>query len=167
MAAENTVSVNNSSWSGGFLAELMHARAYKPMLGRMARQATCLAIWIAFALLAWRWYDTKFGLAWLQLDPKDAQFAMREGLVNTLRYVLPGLLLLVGLWVGYRTVNFPRFADFLIAVEAEMNKVTWPSQGELTRSSLVVMLLLASFTVLLFVFDTLWYALFKYGLGIR
>ena len=32
-------------------------------------------------------------------------------------------------------MNMPRFADFLIAVEAEMNKVSWPSKAELIRSS--------------------------------
>ena len=42
-------------------------------------------------------------------------------------YLICGLLLLLGLWIGYRLVNMPQFADFLIAVEAEMNKVSWPS----------------------------------------
>ncbi len=30
----------------------------------------------------------------------------------------------VGVWFGYRVVNYSVFADFLIAVEAEMNKVS-------------------------------------------
>lgn len=30
----------------------------------------------------------------------------------------------VGIWFGYRLVNWPRFADFLISVEAELNKVS-------------------------------------------
>ena len=46
----------------------------------------------------------------------------------------PAPCCLVGVWLGYRLVNIPRFADFLIAVEAEMNKVSWPSRGELIRS---------------------------------
>ena len=40
----------------------------------------------------------------------------------------------LGLWVAFRLVNMPAFADFLIAVEAEMNKVSWPTRGELFRS---------------------------------
>ena len=32
----------------------------------------------------------------------------------------------------------PAFADFLIAVEAEMNKVSWPTRTELFRGSMVV-----------------------------
>ena len=35
------------------------------------------------------------------------------------------------MWISYRLVNIPAFADFLIAVEAEMNKVSWPTRHEL------------------------------------
>ena len=37
------------------------------------------------------------------------------------------MLLAAGLWASYRLVNVPAVADFLIAVEAEMNKVSWPT----------------------------------------
>ena len=42
------------------------------------------------------------------------------------------LLAVVGLWAAYRVVNLPAFADFLIAVEAEMNKVSWPRERALS-----------------------------------
>ena len=47
---------------------------------------------------------------------------------NKLGWVLVAFVavLAFGLWLGYRIVNVPQFADFLIAVEAEMNKVSWP-----------------------------------------
>ena len=45
----------------------------------------------------------------------------------------------VGIWFGYRIVNYSVFADFLIAVEAEMNKVSWPTRRELWNASVVVM----------------------------
>ena len=44
-----------------------------------------------------------------------------------LYYGLPTLLAVAGLWAAYRAVNLPAFADFLIAVEAEINQVSWPS----------------------------------------
>ena len=47
-------------------------------------------------------------------------------------------------WICYRLVNFPGFADFLIAVEAEMNKVSWPTRTELFRASMVVLFLIFS-----------------------
>jgi preprotein translocase subunit SecE len=61
----------------------------------------------------------------------------------------------VGLWVGYRLVQFPPFADFLIAVEAELNKVAWPSRTELVRASVVVIVLMFGLTLVLFTYDTI------------
>ena len=54
------------------------------------------------------------------------------------RYVVPMVVVFGGLWLAFRLVNIPRFADFLIAVEAEMNKVSWPTRAEMFRSSMVV-----------------------------
>lgn len=82
------------------------------------------------------------------------------------RYYIPGLILAAGLWLGYRLVNLPTFADFLIAVEAEMNKVSWPSRTELVRSSTVVIILIFGLTLTLFAYDTIWQALLKYVLKV-
>jgi preprotein translocase subunit SecE len=87
------------------------------------------------------------------------QLYERAPLEGALRYAVPTVLALVGLWVGYRIVNIPHFADFLIAVEAEMNKVSWPSQDELIRASIVVIVLMAVLTVVLFAYDLVWQAL--------
>ena len=72
------------------------------------------------------------------------------------RYGVPGAILLVGLWLCFRLVNLPRFADFLIGVEAEMNKVSWPTQGELVRSCMVVMFTIFSLALILFAYDMFW-----------
>ena len=61
-----------------------------------------------------------------------------------LTYALPGLLLVVGLWTRYRIVNLPGFADFLIAVEAEMSKVSWPVAGNCSAPLVVVLLTINS-----------------------
>jgi preprotein translocase subunit SecE len=162
MAMENTAG-GSSGASESFLGELLSTRLYKPTQGRITRQVTGGAIWLAFAVCAWRWWETAYGLDlvgyFLSGDQATAAIAW-------LRWILPGLLLLGGFWVGYRTVNYPRFADFLIAVEAEMNKVMWPSQDELVRSSVVVIILLISFAALMFVFDFIWVWLF-WVMGIR
>ena len=60
---------------------------------------------------------------------------------------------------GWSTI--PRFADFLIAVEAEMNKVSWPSRGELVRSSMVVIFVIFALAIILFGYDMLWTFLFR------
>lgn len=74
---------------------------------------------------------------------------------------IPGVLLAAGLWIGYRLVNWPRFADFLIAVEAEMNKVTWPTKDELIRASIVVIFTIFFLAIALFVFDIIWQTIFE------
>ena len=55
-----------------------------------------------------------------------------------------------------------RFADFLIAVEAEMTKVSWPTRSELIRSSLVVIVTIVGFAVLLWFYDAFWSLLLRH-----
>ncbi|MEC8240045.1 MAG: preprotein translocase subunit SecE, partial [Planctomycetota bacterium] len=62
-----------------------------------------------------------------------------------------------------RLVQLPRFADFLIAVEAEMNKVSWPAQGELVKASIVVIFVIFFLAGVLFSFDLIWNSLFRLG----
>jgi len=78
-----------------------------------------------------------------------------------LRFLIPGLLLAACVWASYRLVNVPAFADFLVAVEAEMNKVSWPTRLELFRSSIVVLVLIISLTILLAGFDVFWRFFFR------
>ena len=54
-----------------------------------------------------------------------------------------------------------KFADFLIAVEAEMNKVSWPAWSELVRSSIVVIFVIFFLAMVLFGYDMLWQFVFK------
>ena len=51
-----------------------------------------------------------------------------------LHYYVPLAFMAIGLWASFRVVQMPAFADFLISVEGEMNKVSWPSRGELFRA---------------------------------
>jgi len=68
--------------------------------------------------------------------------------------------LAVGLWAAFRLVQLPKFADFLISVEGEMNKVTWPKRGELFRASIVVMVVIFLLAGLLFFYDLVWKSVF-------
>jgi preprotein translocase subunit SecE len=124
----------------GMWSELFATGIYKRTQGKLARQLTFLAIAVLVLAGCWQLYE-------------------RAGLHGTARFAVPTVLAIVGLWVGYRIVNIPHFADFLIAVEAEMNKVSWPSQDELVRASIVVIGLMAVLTVVLFAYDLVWQAL--------
>ena len=70
------------------------------------------------------------------------------------------------MWASYRLVNVPAFADFLIAVEAEMNKVSWPTRMELFRASMVVLIMMFALGFILAGYDIFWKLLLSWGLGI-
>jgi preprotein translocase subunit SecE len=78
-----------------------------------------------------------------------------------MQFGLPTAIVAVGLWIAFRLVNVPAFADFLIAVEAEMNKVSWPTRGELLRSSLVVIFCIFFLAAVLFGYDLFWRTLLQ------
>lgn len=136
--------------------ELFHTSVYKPNQGRIVRQVTALGIWVVVALGCWSFYASLRG----SFDSSSYLFGSIP-----VAYLIPGipaLALMAGLWFGYRVVNWPRFADFLIAVEAEMNKVTWPSKDELVRAAIVVIFTIFFLAVALFLFDILWQAIFNF-----
>jgi preprotein translocase SecE subunit len=66
------------------------------------------------------------------------------------------LIVLVSLWVGFRAVNVPDFAEFLIATEAEMNKVSWSTRRRLAQDTVVVLLTTLIMTLFLLVVDLFW-----------
>ena len=127
------------------MSELFHSAVYKPTQGRIVRQLTALAIFVIVALGCWRLYT------FLPTLMSNAVVARS----------IAGVLLAAGLWFGFRLVNWPRFADFLIAVEAEMNKVTWPSKDELIRAAIVVIFTIFFLAITLFAFDVIWQFIFS------
>ena len=127
----------------GVLRDLLQWGIYKKNQGRVTRQATGAVLGLLVALGVWR-----LSVQWITLGP-------------VFQYLIPGLLLAAGLWLAYRVVNLPQVADFLIAVEAEINKVSWPSRGELWRSSVVVILAIFALAATLFVYDFLWTVILK------
>jgi preprotein translocase subunit SecE len=120
---------------------LLQTAVYKPTQGRIVRQLTALAIWAIVVMGCYRLYITLRG------GIESAPWA---------ESAIPLTLCAMGCWFGFRVVNWPRFADFLIAVEAEMNKVTWPSKQELVRASIVVIATIIILAVTLFMFDVIW-----------
>jgi preprotein translocase SecE subunit len=66
------------------------------------------------------------------------------------------LLLALTFWLAWRLVNFPAFADFLIATEAELNKVSWTTRKRLVQDTIVVLVTVFMMTAFLFVADMMW-----------
>ncbi len=118
--------------------EMFQLGIYKRSQGRVARQITFAVLAVGLLIGAWRL----------------SSYEINAG--RTMQFVVPGLLAAVGIWLSFRLVNLPSFADFLIAVEAEMNKVSWPTRGELLRSSLVVIFCIFFLAGILFCYDLFW-----------
>jgi preprotein translocase SecE subunit len=77
-------------------------------------------------------------------------------LLPDIRYTVPILLAALAIWGAWRVVNVPSFADFLIATEAELNKVSWTSRRRLIQDTIVVLITVVFFTVFLFLVDVAW-----------
>jgi preprotein translocase subunit SecE len=111
---------------------------YKRNQGRITRQATFGAIALVVILGVWALHR--------QLHSVD----------ENVRYGIDAALVVSGLWLAFRVVNMPRFADFLISVEAEMKKVSWPTRTDLVHTSSVVMFVIFGLAMTLFVYDLIW-----------
>jgi preprotein translocase SecE subunit len=73
--------------------------------------------------------------------------------VHLLMPVVLGVILLLFAW---RLVNVPAFADFLIATEAEINKVSWTTRKRLVQDTIVVLVTVFLLTIFLFLVDVMW-----------
>lgn len=121
---------------GALVQELFKFDLYKRSQGRVVRQVTFAALAIIVALGCWSLSN--------EMQDVDSQAA---------RYLVPLGLLAAGVWTCFRLVQYPQFADFLISVEAEMNKVAWPKRRELINASVVVIFVIFVMAALLFAFD--------------
>ena len=132
-----------------YLQELFRFDLYKRTQGRHARQATLIAIAIILAAGVW---SLK---VWLEA----------EGATTKVTTLIPLGVLLASLWAAFRLIQFPKFADFLISVEAEMSKVSWPARPELLRASAVVIMVIFLLASVLFIYDLVWKTIFGALLG--
>jgi preprotein translocase subunit SecE len=134
---------------GAFFQELLTVGIYKRSQGRITRQVTFAALAVAIALGFFRLYQTLYSSQSVGIK------------FFGLSYWLPGILCLAGWWASYRMVNMANFADFLIAVEAEINKVSWPTRGELFRASMVVLICIIVLALILYSYDIIWQLIFR------
>jgi preprotein translocase subunit SecE len=135
MARDNSESFFSNLYSGGL---------FKPTQGLTVRRITGLVLSIGIIVGCYVMTET-----------------VLVGTSNAVRYGVPFALGALGLWAVFRTINFPRFANFLIQVEGEMTKVSWAEQAYLVRATGVVigtMILLGAF---LLVCDLIWVEFFE------
>ena len=127
-----------------FAASLMSAAQYKRNQGRMTRRLTALAVAVVTLIGCWTLSHTALS---------QYESPMRIG--------IPAVLALLGLWASYRLVNYPRFADFLVSVEAEMDKVSWADVEYLKRATAVVLGVMLFLGLVLSIYDLIWLKAFS------
>ena len=81
------------------------------------------------------------------------------------RYGVPTLLVVGMGWLMFWLVNRPKTADFLIATESEMKKVSWSSKKEIIGSTKVVIVFTFILAAILYSTDVIFAGLFGW-LGI-
>lgn len=124
-----------STWT----AELFSLSIYKRSQGRLTRQLTAMAIAGIVILGAWT----------LSQGPLS-------NYSDPVQTGIPFAISALAIWFSFRIINWPRFADFLISVEAEMDKVTWAGREELQRATIVVICTMVFIGTVLLVYDVFW-----------
>ena len=128
----------------------MKIEIYKRGQGKYTRIITSVAI---------------FGLAIAGAMVLSAQLGAIGGLGAAKIYVQFGIPTLVVLAFGlfsFWIVNRPKTADFLIATEGEMKKVSWSSRKEVIGSTKVVIVTTFILAAIIFGVDLLFVVLFKW-----
>jgi len=127
------------------LSTLTSTKVYKATQGRLVRQVT-LAVLLAAVVLG----SYQFSEAYLL----DASRLVKLG--------VPVLLFVLGSWSVYRLIHWPRFADFLVAVQGELDKVNWSTWEYLIRATGVVLVTMVIASAFLWMCDFAWVNLFEF-----
>ncbi len=134
---------------GSVFRELFSLEVYKRTQGRRLRQLSAVGIGVCagwgFLALAKQLEDAGRP-SWFPDQLPYTWFA----------YGVPILLAAAAAWATFRVINWPRFADFLIATEGEMTKVSWPKKDELKRTTIVVLITLFFLAGFLLSVDMAW-----------
>lgn len=128
---------------------------YKKSLGQKARRLTILGILLlAGSGIYTLWTNGTLPEDWSLSLPFESLNSFT--VIPNAKLAVPLLLLLATLWFAWRAVNVPTFAEFLIATEAEMNKVSWTPKRRLAQDTVVVLTTTLILTLFLLVVDIFW-----------
>jgi len=106
----------------------MNLKIYKRGQGKNSRLWTAIALLAVVAIGCWR------------LHIKLSAWTPDNPWVHTM---IPALVCGVFAGVIYWLSNLPTIADFLIAAEGEIKKVSWSSRKEIVNSTLIVITVVA------------------------
>lgn len=131
-----------------------HRAPYKRILGQKVRRLTILGILLLGGTGIYSlWSRGTVPEDWKMSMPFDMEPIM---VLPGARTIVPGVLAALLIWFAYRAVNVPSFAEFLIATEAEMNKVSWTPKRRLFQDTVVVLTTTLLMALFLLVVDLFW-----------
>lgn len=140
-----------------------HAHGYKRVLGQRVRRLTMLGLLLIGATGVYSLYfqgtlpdQWTIGIPFTQKAGAPEGTPQTFTLLNDAKITIPLILIGLTFWVAYRAVNVPIFAEFLIATEAEMNKVSWTGRRRLTQDTIVVLVTTILMALFLLLMDLFW-----------
>ncbi len=127
---------------------MMQFKIYKSGQGYFTRLYTAIGLFVIVAVGCWVLYNRLVGTSiWVQT------------------LVPSGLAAATGLFVFW-LVNTPKVADFIIASEGEIKKVSWSKRSEVIVSTFIVIIVVALMSTLMFLADMLFLNLFMHVFNI-
>ncbi|MHC4265526.1 MAG: preprotein translocase subunit SecE [Planctomycetota bacterium] len=125
---------------------------YKSGQGKYTRMCSALGFGLIVAIGCYRLYETLRMVDW-SLNQRT------ELWINTMA---PAVLFAVLTFLVFKLINKPTIADFMIAGEGEMKKVSWSSRKEIVASTVIVIVVVVMMAVLLGVADLLFRMFFNW-----
>ncbi len=143
-------------WSIGLEdAGWFDAKPYKRHQGIRVRRLTVLGVIVLFGSGVYAMVHNNVipsGDWMIALPMTNAKLT----LLPDAQFTIPFLAIGLTIWFAWRIVNYPVFADFLVATEAEINKVSWTPRAKLIRDTIVVLITTFIITLFLFLVDIFW-----------
>jgi preprotein translocase subunit SecE len=127
----------------------MHLKIYKKGQGKYTRLWSAFAAALITGLGCWRLYVLLEGI----------------GVGTWVETMVPAGLFVIFATVIFWLANKPSAADFLIAAEGEMKKVSWSSRQEIVSSTTIVIVVVVFMAVLLGVTDLGFRMFFNWLIG--
>jgi preprotein translocase SecE subunit len=132
-----------------------HTNSFKATQGLKVRRYTLIGVLIVGLTGAWSLYHhMALGTGDLMLSMPFYDKAI--AVLSSKEVTVPLVIALLTGWFAWRLVNVPTFADFLIATEAEMNKVSWSTRKRLFQDTVVVLVTVVILTSFLLIVDLFW-----------
>ena len=131
---------------------------YKKGQGKYTRLCSAFAGAIFAALGSWQLY--------VKLNASDF-WGMSARNILWVSTMIPAGLFVVLAIVIFWLVNKPSVANFMIAAEGEMKKVSWSSKAEIIASTTVVIVVVAVMSLVILVTDFGFSTIFREWLNIR